>query len=611
MEFTFRLLSVNLSNGETSTRLLPASVIRTWLGGSSLGAHILYPWLVEELDPLSPEAPLLFLTGPLTGTIGAAVGRYVLCAKSPATNLWGESHIGGYFGPELRAAGYDGLLITGRASTPVYIWIHNEKVEIRSADHLWRSCDTLQTQEKIKDEIGDRLVRVACIGLAGENMLRFGSVLCDHGRVAGRTGMGAVMGSKQLKAIAVRGKKPVPVAQPEKFSLTRRQVNINLKDDNFSRTLREIGTAGIADYLNYLGCMPSHYFTRGFFEGTERISGTTVAETILSGVSTCHGCVIACGRVVRLDDGVERVGPEYETTVGFGSNLGIDDVSAITKLNELCDRYGVDTISLSNVIGLAFLLYQEGVITPSSSSGEQLIWGDSEVVERLVHSTVKREGFGDLLARGSKALAEHFNLGDMAAQVNDLEIPFHDPRGSSGMALVYATSPRGACHNQSDYFLADEFGQTYEDIGIDHYDRQAGAEKAANVARHQDWRTMNNSLILCYYANVSPQTVLNLVNQVTDFGYTIEELITVGERAWNLKRVINHRLGLTRENDRLPKHLLKPLPDGGSAGYVPPFDEMLGAYYKARGWDSETGRPSPERLQTLDLDEYVADVWGD
>ena len=611
MEFTFRLLSVNLSNGETSTRLLPASVMRSWLGGSSLGAYILYPWLVEELNPLSPEAPLLFLTGPLTGTMGAAVGRYVVCAKSPATNLWGESNVGGYFGPELRAAGYDGLLITGRASTPVYIWIHNEKVEIRTADHLWRSCDTLQTQERIKDEIGDRRARVACIGLAGENMLRFSSVLCDHGRVAGRTGMGAVMGSKQLKAVAVRGKKPMPVAQPEKFSLTRRQVNINLKDNNFSRTLREIGTAGIADYLNYLGCMPSHYFTRGFFEGTERISGTTVAETILSGVSTCHGCVIACGRVVRLDDGIERVGPEYETTVGFGSNLGIDDISAITKLNELCNRYGVDTISISNVIGLAFLLYQEGAITLSTSGGEKLIWGDSEVVERLVHSTVKREGLGDLLARGSKALAEHFKLGEMAAQVNDLEIPFHDPRGSSGMALVYATSPRGACQNQSDYFLVDAFGQTFEDIGIDFYDRQGGAEKASNVARHQDWRTVSNSLILCYFANVTPQTVLSLVNQVTDFGYTIEELLTVGERAWNLKRVINHRLGLTSENDRLPKHLLNPLPDGGSAGYVPPFDEMLSAYYKARGWDSETGRPSPERLQTLNLDEYVADIWGD
>jgi len=604
MEFPFLLLSINLSNGETNTKQVSTSIMRTWLGGSSLGAHILYPWLKEELDPLSPKAPLLFLTGPLTGTIGTAVGRYVICAKSPATNLWGESHIGGYFGPELRAAGYDGLLITGRASTPVYIWIHDGEVEIRNADHLWGSCDTYETQEIVIKETGTRGARVACIGLAGENLHRFGVVLCDHGRVAGRTGMGAVMGSKNLKAIAARGKKPIPVARSEMFSIVRRQANISLKDDNFSRAAREVGTAGILDYMHYLGSMPSYYYSRGEFEGYERISGAKVAETVLRGISTCHGCVVACGRVVRLEDGIDRKGPEYETTAGFGPNLGINDISAITMLGELCDRYGIDTISLANVIGLAFFLYQEGVLTQSHSNGQQLTWGDSEVVERLVHMTVNREGLGELLAGGSKALAEHFDLGDVAAQVNDLEMPYHDPRGLSGMGLVYATSPRGACHNQSDYFLVDAFGQTFEDIGIDFFGRQSGVEKAFNIARHQDWRTVSNSLIMCYFANVAPHMVLNLVNEVTGFDYSIGELITVGERAWNLKRLINHRLGLTKENDRLPKHILNPLPDGGSAGYVPPFDEMLIAYYKARGWDPDTGRPTPERLQTLDLDEY-------
>jgi aldehyde:ferredoxin oxidoreductase len=280
-------------------------------------------------------------------------------------------------------------------------------------------------------------------------------------------------------------------------------------------------------------------------------------------------------------------------------------------LGELCDRYGIDTISLANVIGLAFFLYQEGVLTQSHSNGQQLTWGDSEVVESLVHMTVNREGLGELLAQGSKALAERFHLGDVAAQVNDLEMPYHDPRGLSGMGLVYATSPRGACHNQSDYFLVDALGQTFEDIGINFFGRQAGAEKAFNVARHQDWRTVSNSLIICNFANVAPHKVLNLVNEVTGFDYSIGELITVGERAWNLKRLINHRLGLTRENDRLPKHLLIPLPDGGTAGYVPPFDEMINAYYKARGWDPETGRPSPERLHTLDLDEYSSATWSE
>jgi aldehyde:ferredoxin oxidoreductase len=452
---------------------------------------------------------------------------------------------------------------------------------------------------------------VACIGEGGEARLPFASILCDHGRVAGRTGLGAVMGAKNLKAIAVRGRGDIPLADPRAFADARREANISLRTDNVSRAARAAGTAGGLEYWSYLGSMPVRYYTGGQYEAVARVSGSAIAETILAGVSTCHGCVIACGRVVRLGDGVERKGPEYETIVGFGPNLGIEDISAITRLGELCDRYGVDTISLSNTIGLAYLLFQEGILKEQDTDGLRLTWGDAAVAERLVRATIRREGIGALLAQGSRAVAEHFGVPEMAAQVNGLEVAYHDPRGSSGMALVYATSPRGACHNQGDYFMVDTLGQTAEPLGIALFDRQAGAEKAANVARHQDWRTVCNSLVLCIFANVEPQVVQDLLHHATGADFALDGLLRAGERAWNLKRAINIRLGLRREDDRLPGHLLTPLKDGGSAGYVPPLREMLGAYYLVRGWDPVSGKPSQERLRSLGLGSVAGDLWGE
>jgi aldehyde:ferredoxin oxidoreductase len=490
------------------------------------------------------------------------------------------------------------------------LWLRDGELEIRSAAHLWGAADTYETQDILKDELQDPLARVACIGLAGEQLIPSALVLCDHGRVAGRTGMGAVMGSKNLKAIAVRGHRPIPIIQPELFQKTRRRVNMILRDDLLSQTMREAGTASIVDYFEYIGAMPKKYFTGGVFGGAEKISGLTVSETILSKVSTCSGCIIACGRVVRFKDGGNRKGPEYETTAGFGSNFMVDDIRSITDAGELCDRYGMDLISLSNTIGLAFLLYQEGVLTDKETSGVKLIWGESEPVIRLIHMAARKEGIGELLSRGALELADHFGVREMAAQVNGLEMPYHDPRAMSGMALVYSTSPRGACHNQSDYFMVDALSQTHEEVGVHFFERRAGAEKAANVARHQDWRTVVNALVMCLFANVFAQDVCEIIHQVSGFDFSIDELMNVGERAWNLKRVINHRLGLTRENDRLPEHLLKPLENGGASDYVPPFEDMLEAYYQARGWDAETGRPSPERLEALGLSEKIQDIWG-
>lgn len=535
----------------------------------------------------------------------------MICALSPATGLWGESNCGGFWGPRLRRAGFDGLLVTSQASKPVYLWIQDGQVEIRDAAHLW-GLETYQTQASIQEEIGEHRASVACIGPAGEAHIPYALILTDHGRVAGRTGMGAVMGSKNLKAIAVRGQRTIPTANPERYRSLRKELNLAVRNDNLTQLFNELGTAGSADYFDYLGEMPKRYFRSGVFEGVTKVTGATMAETILTKASGCHACPIACGRVVRLegqpyDSEEERKGPEYESIVGFGPNLLIDDLEAITYLSELCDRYGMDTISLSNVIGLAFTLFEEGIITAADTGGLALRWGDVSVVEQLVHQTVHREKFGALLAEGALALGQHFQAEAEAVQVNGLEIPYHDPRGGSGLALVYATSPRGACHNQSDYYRVD-IGHVETDLGMEVFSPQAGAEKAANVVRHQDWRTAYNALGMCLFANLESDQIVAFLNAVTGWDVSLEEIIRAGERAWNLKRVINIRLGLRRENDTLPKALLETLPNGGAAGYQIPLVEMLAAYYQTRQWNHKTGYPTMDKLRALDLAWTLEDL---
>ena len=599
-----RVTEVNLSSGDVSRRSIPSADLRKYIGGSTLAAYLLFNQLDAELDPLSPSAPLAFVSGPLTGTRGPAVGRSVVCAKSPATNAWGESNIGGHLGTQLRAAGIDVLIVTGRANQPVYLWIENDSVEIMPAGHLWGVCDTTSTQDQIRDELDSPAAHVACIGRAGEIQIPYALILCDHGRVAGRTGMGAVMGSKNLKAIAVHGTGDIPIARRKAFSELRSSTNRSLRNDVVSTGMRDFGTAGASDLFDYFGMMPKLYFSHGELANIDRISGPTMNETILSGVSTCHGCVIACGRKVRLSDGAERKGPEYETLIGFGPNLGSTDMEAITRIGELCDVYGMDTISLANTIGLAFLMYERGDLDDETCGGP-LKWGDLQAVERLVHLTIEREGLGSLLADGALALARAYDAWELAVQVKGLEAPYHDPRGATGVALTYATSPRGACHNQSHYYMV-EIGQTMEEIGVELYARRAGTEKVSNVARHQDWLTIQNSLVLCIFANVEPDTVRLLLSDATGWDYSLQELLESGERGWNLKRLINTRLGFTAEYDTLPGSFLKSLEDGASAGFEIPFDEMLQAYYDIRGWNSTTGAPDRSTLKRLGLDDLAS-----
>ncbi len=601
------ILTINLSELTSSSFEIPKEWQDEYLGGASLAARMLYEELTADLDPLSPEAPLLFLNGPLSGTLGPAVGRYVVCGKSPATHIWAESNCGGFWGVELRKTGYDGILITGRSVEPVYMWLNDGDLQFLPASHIW-GLDTYQTRDAVIDALGIPGTRVACIGPAGENLIPFSVIMSDHGRVAARTGLGAVMGAKNLKAIAVKGRKSIPVMNTEKYQVLRTETNRELRSDPVSMVGRDLGTASVADYFDYLGLLPKKYFTQGFSDEELEISGAHTKHTIQTGISACHGCVIACGRVVDLGDGVERKGAEYETLAGFGPNLLIKDPVRITQFGEQCDRYGMDTISLANTIGLAMLFYDKGIIDREDTGGFDLEWGNAEAVEKLIDLTARREGLGEYLALGARGFGRQFDNEQMAVQVNGLEVAFHDPRGGSGLGLVHATSPRGACHNQSDYYLV-EVGQVHTSLGMAYYAPRDGAEKTFNVVIHQNWRTVFNSLVMCIFANVPPEVVVDLINEAVGTKMDISGMLKSGERGWNLKRAINNKLGLTRENDRLPRGLTVPYEDDPDA-YVPDFNSMIEAYYNTRGWDLSTGFPSQTKLEELGLDWVQKDLPG-
>ena len=603
-----RLLKIDLSNNTIEKDKIPLQWINDFIGGSGLAARILWDEIDPARDPLDPRNPFLWVTGPFTGTNGPAVGRFSLCGRSPQTGLWGESNLGGFIGGELRRAGYDILWICGRAKQPVYIWIHNGSVTIKPANHLWGKADTYATQEMIREELSSLQVKVAAIGMAGENLVPYANIIGDHGRAAGRAGMGTLMGSKNLKAVAILGNKEIPLAQPEEFKRLSLKANENLLDQNMTSIFHSLGTSGAIDFLQIMGDMPQKYWTAPNFEGASKISGAEMAATILTGTRGCQGCVISCGREIHVKEGKFKTppktkGPEYETICALGSQLLVDDLPTIVKLGDICDRFGMDTISAGNTIALTYLLFDLGLIHEADTGGFALRWGDAETCLILLGQIARREGFGSLLAEGSLALATRFGKPDLAVQINDLEVPMHDPRAFTGQALAYVTSPRGACHNQSDFFNV-EMGGALEEIGVYMQDRWQNSGKAEIVMRHQHWRTVCNSLLVCFFAVIDPSEIAGLLSAASGVDWNVPMMMKSGERAWNLKRAINCQLGLTRDSEKLPKLLLEPLPESGQEGHIPDMDVLLQEYYTASGWDESTGQPKPEKLTSLGL-EFV------
>jgi aldehyde:ferredoxin oxidoreductase len=602
-----RLLLVDLTTGTIGEEELKTDYARRFIGGSGLAARYIFDLTDADTDPLGPQNPLVFMTGPLVGTRAPSCGRYVICARSPQTGLWGESNVGGFVGPHLRFAGYDGVFVTGRAAQPVYLLLQDGQAELRDASHVW-GLDSYRTRQEIKKELGDESLRVACIGPGGEHIVKFAGVLADQGRAAGRSGMGAVMGSKRLKALVCRGTGSVPLADGEAFNQVARETSELLRDDVSTQVLSQTGTAGSANVLSMLGNMPNRYFTQGDFEEVDNISGSTMAETIQVGTSGCFGCVVQCGREVEIPEGPYRLeetdGPEYETVAALGSLLLIDDLKAVSYLNHLCNCHGLDTISTGVTLGLAHHLFDEEILTKEDTGGIDLKWGDPGPVIQMIENTARREGFGDLLAEGSLALARRFGVEELAAQVFGLEMAMHDPRASAGVTLSYLTSPRGACHNKSDAYWLD-MGRTLEDLGIGFSDRFEEEGKASLMAHHQNWRSAGDALISCLLVYPPSDSLVKMLTAATGWELTIDDLLKAGERIVNLKRVLNLRWGWDLGRERLPGLFLQPLQDGGTNGYVPDVERLLADYYQARSWDRVTGRPTEEKLRELDLDDLA------
>jgi aldehyde:ferredoxin oxidoreductase len=607
-----KLLVVDLTRGQIKDEPLDMTLAHDFVGGAGYAARYLYDELGPDTDPLGPENTLMFMTGPLVGTRAPSCGRHEVCAISPLTGIWGESNSGGFWGAELKFAGYDGIVLRGRSEKPVWLSIvDGQPPALHDAGGLW-GLDTYETQQRLRDELGDPKLRVASIGPAGENLVLYAAIMNDHGRAAGRTGMGAVMGSKNLKAIAVRGHQRVPLAERQVFGQAAKEAVKHVVDDVSSQVYRQMGTASFVDMSIMWGNLPNRYWSQARFEEATNLSGVAMMESILTRAVSCYGCAVACGREVSLKDtpyGVEVVdGPEYETVAMLGSMLLVDDLAGVSYAGHLCNRYGMDTVSAGSSIALAYLLYERGFITAADTGGLPLNWGDIDTAHTLLEMIAQRQGFGDLLAQGTKRLAAHYGADDLAVHVNGLEPAAHDPRALSGMALVYATSPRGACHMQGDMYIVD-MGLTIPEVGILPGGRFKTRGKAEVVVNVQNWRTLYNSIIMCAFVNPTAPLLVKLLSAASGWSSDIVWWQRTGERIFNLKRAFNNRLGVCRGNDRLPERMMIPM-SNGSRGRTPRLEIMLEEYYDRRAWDWKTGKPSRERLVSLGLPDIAEDLWA-
>ncbi|MEE8356261.1 MAG: aldehyde ferredoxin oxidoreductase family protein [Anaerolineales bacterium] len=599
-----KYLHINLSAGSIKKKDIDPALSRDFIGGSGLAARLLYDLIDQNTDPLGPENPLLFMTGPLVGTAMPAAGRCTISARSPLTGFWGESNTGGFIGPELRFAGYDGMLITGRSDKPCWISVIDGEVKIHDAAQLWGQ-DTYQAQESIRQLLDEPKARITCIGEAGEHLVKMAAVINDHGRAAGRTGMGAVMGSKNLKAIAFRGSGKVPLSDPETFQEAVTEILGTLKDDLSVQALRMAGTAGYIDMALMFGDMPIRYYQQGEWEEGSDLSGVLMAEKHLIQNTACYRCPIVCGRETRtVKYRVDKVdGPEYQTIASFGSLARVDDLEGVIYAGHLCNLYGLDTISTGSTIALACELFEKGFLTKEDTGGLDIRFGDVKMTHQLIKLTAHREGFGDLLAEGSAALSARFDVPEMSATVRNLEIPMHDSRAFSGMAPIYALSPRGACHLQGDMYLVDTGQGPPAELDIHPGERFDNSEdKGQTAARVQAWRSVYNALTVCQFMNPGAAKIMKALNAATGWGYSLEELILAGKRIFTLKRILNAKLGSTKADDRLPDFMLTSLKEGGTLGFTPDMKPLLAGAYKEHGWDPATGMPGKDTLLKLGLE---------
>jgi aldehyde:ferredoxin oxidoreductase len=605
------VLRVNLTRRETSCESLDETAAKEYIGGRGLGIRYLYNEIDPSIDPLSSENKLIFATGPLTGTGALAAGRYTVVTKAPLTGAIANSNSGGYFPAELKFAGYDMVIIEGKADTPVYLWIENKTAEIRPAKALW-GMNTHKTTDEIL-EMTSPEAKVACIGPAGENLVKYACIINDKGRAAGRSGVGAVMGSKNLKAVAVRGTKGVTVADPLGFRDAVLAAQKEFHDPYMSQVLAKYGTADVVEFSNEVGLLPTRNSQEGVFESAAKISGALLAEKYnLRGArktKACFTCPLACGRVTRVSEGEfkgEGEGPEYETIGAFGSACGVDNLEAVIKANYICNEMGMDTITAGMTIACAMEMFERGILT-EKDIGMKLNFGDASAMVKLVEQAARREGFGDYLGEGSYRMAEKFGHPEFSMSSKKQEFPSYDPRGGQGFALAYATSNRGGCHIRQEVHCLEFFGISL--LGIietgGSLDRFSAEGKPEIVKKIQDFYCMIDSSGICNFIIIgSPdvEVLINLIEKGTgiDFG-GLDSFLKTGERIFNLERMFNVKAGFTAKDDTLPIRMTEePMPSGPGEGQVVKLEEMLSEYYKHRGWTAD-GVPTKKKLKNLNI----------
>jgi aldehyde:ferredoxin oxidoreductase len=602
-----KILRVDLTNAVCTEEQLERVAALNYIGGRGLGIYYMNKEVDPECDPLSEDNLMIMATGPLTGTGAPTGARYMVMTKSPLTGAITCSNSGGMFPTEFKRTGYDAIIFSGRSKKPVYLWLDSEKSDLRAADHLWGK-NTHETTDALLSETEPK-ARVACIGPAGEKGVLFASIMNDKDRAAGRSGVGAVMGGKNLKAVVVKGKGRIPVADPDRFKAFNRQIldvfKEGIKETPLGLTVN--GTAGVVMATQNFGVLPTKNWQQGTFDGWEKIHGEELTRRFLQKNSACYSCPIGCGRKTKVDDprfSGEGEGPEYETLYAMGSNCMIDDLAAIVKANYICNEMGMDTISMGATIGCAMELVERGYLK-EDVVGRSLQWGDGEALVELTRMTAIREGFGDQLAEGSYRLAKRYGHPELAPVSKKQEFPGYEPRGSQAMGLAYATSPIGGSHMRGDpaYF---ELFSVPEAMDPHQWQGKAKVTKA-----FQDLSAIIDSAGLCIFfavrnltakdLGVAPVGILEYLNAATGADYTLEELMQAGERIINGERLFLTRAGFTRKDDSIPDRLTKtPAPTGPAKGLVCHLDEMLNEYYNVQGWTGN-GIPEKEVLERLGL----------
>lgn len=593
------ILRVDLTTGTIKKEPLDMNAAKDYLGCRGLGTYYFMKEVDPNVDPLGPDNKLIFNTGPLTGTMGTNTGRFQVVARAPLTGTIGAANSGGYWGPELKYAGYDMIIFEGQSPKPVYLYIYNDQVELRDASKFWGKNTHDSTDGLLAETDPDS--KVACIGPAGENLAMLANIMNDKHRAPGRGGLGAVMGSKKLKAVVVRGTKGVKVADKDKFLKAVKESRALLNANGVtSAGLPAYGTNVLVNILNQVGSLPTNNFHKAFFADADKTGGETLAKERLVRNKGCAACVIACGRVSRSEGKYKEQGegPEYESAWAFGADCGVSDLDAIITANFRCNELGIDTIGMGATIAAAMDLYEMGAIDSKITGGIELRFGNADALVPLVEAAASGKGFGADLAMGSWRLGEKYGHPEVSMTAKKQEMPAYDPRGIQGIGLNYATSNRGGCHVRG-YTISPEV------LGLpEKLDQQSIVEKPAWVKGFQDLTAAVDSAGMCLFTTfaLGSEAIAAQLSAATGVDYTGEELVRIGERIWNMERLFNNGVGFTASDDHLPKRMYEnPIPEGPMKGHVSRVPEMLPEYYKARGWDDK-GIPSADKLASLGLD---------